>query len=56
MGNTTYGSKFFTFHFSLFTLFRIFAAEMTKNQKINIILALACALLAALCVLSILEK
>jgi hypothetical protein len=39
-----------------FEKMRIFAAEMTNNQKTNIILALVCAILAVLCVLSILDS
>ena len=37
-------------------LFCTFAAVMTNIQKTNLILALVCAVLAVLCVLSILEK
>ena len=39
-----------------FEKLRIFAVEMTNNQKTNIILALVCAILAVLCVLSILDS
>lgn len=37
-------------------LFRTFAPEMTSIQKTNLILALMAAVLAVLCVLSIMDK
>jgi hypothetical protein len=39
-----------------YEIFITFAAEMTNKQTTNLILALAAAALAVLCVLSIMEK